>query len=198
MPECFGLCRVDGLRRDRGPRQCPSTAVTIVSRWGRALLSLSAVAVPSDLSGTAVFSSRCGAARPGWTPTRPTEIRDGDDTPEDVRVLHSPDGEPTRELAGDARPAESFLEQTRGLMFRSSFPGDGLVFPFGSVKRRNAHMLFVRFPIDALWVADGEVTGVKRLDPWTGFASARADTLIELPAGTADAVQPGDSVIVES
>lgn len=107
-------------------------------------------------------------------------------------------GEDARPLASDARLAESLLAQTRGLMFRRSFPGDALVFPFDSTRRRDAHMLFVRFPIDAVWIADREVTAVERLEPWRGFGRARADTLVELPAGTADAVAVGDRVrIVE-
>lgn len=111
-----------------------------------------------------------------------------------MRILHRPDGEQAELLATDARLAESLLAQTRGLMFRSSFPGDGLVFPFENPARRNAHMLFVRFPIDAVWLADGSVTAVERLRPWRGFGSARADTLIELPAGTAGSVAVGDTV----
>lgn len=111
-----------------------------------------------------------------------------------MRVLHRGRD---RTLASDAAVAESFLAQMRGLMFRRSFPGDGLVFPFGSTRRRDAHMLFVRFPIDAVWVADGEVTAVERLEPWRGFGRARADTLIELPAGTAESVAVGDRVVVE-
>ncbi len=111
-----------------------------------------------------------------------------------MRVIHDDE----RVLATDARVAASLVAQTRGLMFRRSFPGDGLVFPFDDTARRNAHMLFVRFPIDAVWVADDRVTAVERLRPWRGFGSARADTLVELPAGTADSVATGDVVRVVS
>lgn len=114
-----------------------------------------------------------------------------------MRVFHHPDGESPRPLATDARVAGSLLAQTRGLMFRRSFPGDGLLFPFDDVARRNAHMLFVRFPIDAVWVADDEVTACERLRPWRGFGAARADTLVELPAGAADDVAVGDRIRVE-
>jgi len=83
-------------------------------------------------------------------------------------------------------------------MFRRSIPDDySLVFPFDGVGRRDVHMLFVPFPIDALWLVEGEVERMKRLRPWVGLGIARADTLIELPAGAASEVEPGDSVTVE-
>ena len=59
-------------------------------------------------------------------------------------------------------------------------------------------MLCVPFPSDALWLVEGEVTKVKRLRPWVGLGWGTADTVVELPAGAADGVEPGDSVeIVE-
>jgi len=110
-----------------------------------------------------------------------------------VRVLHDGDV-----LAAQVDVAETTLSRARGLMFRRSIPDDyGLVFRFDDVARRDVHMLFVPFAIDALWLVDGEVTQVKRLRPWVGLGSARADTLIELPAGVADGVARGDTVTVE-
>ena len=110
-----------------------------------------------------------------------------------MRILH--DGEA---LASEVEFADSTLARARGLMFRRSIPDDyGLVFSFDGVGRRDVHMLFVPFPIDALWLVDGEVERVKRLRPWVGLGIARADTLIELPAGAASEVEPGDSVTVE-
>ena len=107
-----------------------------------------------------------------------------------VRVLH--DGSP---LATDVDVADTKLSQARGLMFRRSIPDSyALVFRFGDVARRDVHMLFVPFPLDALWLVDGEVTHVKRLRPWIGLGVAEADTLIELPAGAADGIEPGDAV----
>lgn len=83
-------------------------------------------------------------------------------------------------------------------MFRRSIPdGYALVFPFGRVGTRRLHMAFVPFDIDAVWLVDGDVRRVARLSAWTGLASARADTVIELPAGAAEPVESGDRVAVE-
>jgi uncharacterized membrane protein (UPF0127 family) len=115
-----------------------------------------------------------------------------------VRLRHRPaDAEPT-DLATDVEVADSVLARARGLMFRRSVPEDyALVFPFDRVRRRGLHMVFVPFPIDAVWLVDGEVTATARLRPWIGHGAARADTVIELPAGAAAAVEPGDEVVRE-
>jgi hypothetical protein len=114
-----------------------------------------------------------------------------------VRVVHEANGE-RRPLATEVEVADSVLQQGRGLMFRRSVPDDyALVFPFGSQRRRGLHMVFVPFDIDAIWVADGVVQGVERLSAWTGHGSHVADTVVELPAGAAAGVTPGDRVVVE-
>lgn len=113
-----------------------------------------------------------------------------------MRIVHAA-GSETTTLADDPRLAEGRLAQGRGLMFRRSFPGDALVFPFDAVDTRRLHMVFVPFPIDAVWVAEGRVQRVTRLDPWTGHGRARADCVIELPAGHGDPVEAGDSVHLE-
>lgn len=103
-----------------------------------------------------------------------------------------------RVLASDVDAADSLLEQARGLMFQSSIPEDyAMVFRFDDPGTRGLHMLFVPFPIDVLWLVDGEVTRCERLRPWIGLGRATADTVIELPAGAADGVEPGDVVRVE-
>lgn len=94
--------------------------------------------------------------------------------------------------------ADSLVSQTRGLMFRRSIPDDyALVFQFGPAKVRDLHMLFVFFPIDAVWVVDGVVERVERLRPWRSFARARADMIVELPAGAAADIDPGDRLTLE-
>ena len=114
-----------------------------------------------------------------------------------MRVVHDPDGA-TRVLASDAETADTALQQARGLMGASSLPsGYGLVFPFDRAGRRSVHMLFVRTPLDVLWLVDAEVQRVETLSPWTGLGYARADTLVELPAGAADGVEVGDTVVVD-
>lgn len=112
--------------------------------------------------------------------------------PPGVRVLH--EGQP---LATDVEMARSLPAKVRGLMFRSSVPDDyALVFPFGRVARRSVHMLFVRTPLDVVWVADETVTKRASLHAWRGFGWGRADTIIELAPGAATEVTVGDRVSV--
>jgi hypothetical protein len=100
-----------------------------------------------------------------------------------------------RVLATDADLADSLFSQARGLMFRRSVPDDyAMVFRFPDARSRSLHMLFVPFPIDAVWTVEGEVTRVTRLRPWVGLGRGLADTIFELPAGAADEVEPGDTV----
>lgn len=109
-----------------------------------------------------------------------------------MQVLH--EGEP---LATDVEVADTLLAKMRGLMGWRSVPADyALVFRFDRAARRSVHMLFVRTPIDVLWVADGRVTRRETFSPWTGFGWAKADTIIELAPGAAAAVAVGDRVTV--
>lgn len=111
-----------------------------------------------------------------------------------MRVVHETDGI-ERVLATDVDVADGLLSQGLGLMFRRSIPDDyALVFPFGRATKRGLHMLCVPFDIDAVWVVGDEVQAVKRLSAWTGHGRARADTVVELPAGAADAVEAGDTI----
>lgn len=120
----------------------------------------------------------------------------------DRRVVHDPTGGGEQVLATEVKLAESVLARARGLMFRSSLPeehalvmemGSGL---FGRPGRQAVHMLFVRFPIDVVWLVGSEVQRVARMRPWRSLASARADRILELPAGAASDVEPGDTVRV--
>jgi uncharacterized membrane protein (UPF0127 family) len=108
-------------------------------------------------------------------------------------------------LATTVEVADSALSQARGLMFRSSIPdgyalvmevGGGLLL-FGGPSRQLVHMLFVRFSIDAVWLVGNEVTRVERMHPWRSVAMAKADRILELPAGAAADVEAGDTVLVE-
>lgn len=114
-----------------------------------------------------------------------------------VRVVHETDGA-ERTLATDVDVADTILSKGIGLMFRRSIPEDyALVFPFSGSSKRGLHMLCVPFDIDAVWLVDGRVAQVSRLSAWTGRGRAPADTVVELPAGAADGVEPGDSVRIE-
>ena len=98
-------------------------------------------------------------------------------------------------VATDIEIADTFLSHARGLMFRRSIPEEyALVFQFETPESRNLHMMFVPFAIDAVWLVGTEVTAVKRLRPWIGLGRGTADTIIELPAGAADGIEPGDTI----
>lgn len=109
-----------------------------------------------------------------------------------------PAGETAR-LASEVTVADGRLEQARGRMFTRSFPdGSALVFDFERVDRRSLHMFAVPYSIDAIWTIEGEVTKVKRLAPMIGIGWGRADMIVELPAGTADGVEVGDTIRLSS
>jgi uncharacterized membrane protein (UPF0127 family) len=124
-----------------------------------------------------------------------------------MRVVHEAAGE-RRALATTVDLADSFVSQTIGLMGQSTVSDDyALVFEFGepgffyrlrdTVPRRVIHMLFVRTPLDVLWLRDDKVVKMATLSPWTGLGVAKADTIIELAAGSAEGVEVGDRVVVE-
>ncbi|SNZ12695.1 hypothetical protein SAMN06269185_1875 [Natronoarchaeum philippinense] len=111
-----------------------------------------------------------------------------------MKLRHRGDGGVTT-LATTVDIADGLISRGRGLMFRRSIPDDyALVFEFDGVTARSVHMLFVPFPIDVLWLIDGEVQRVRTLSAWTGTAKESADTFVELPAGAADGVAVGDTV----
>jgi uncharacterized membrane protein (UPF0127 family) len=109
------------------------------------------------------------------------------------------------ELAARLETADSLWAKFLGLMGRSSLPaGDGLWLP----GTNGIHMMFMRFPIDAVFVGkagpDGtrQVRSVHRgLRAWVGLVPLimGADGVLELPVGTIDAsaTQVGDHVRIE-
>lgn len=114
-----------------------------------------------------------------------------------MRVVHDPAGGTERTLATEVEFADGLVSQGLGLMFRRSIPDDyALVFRFDSPSTRGLHMVFVPFDIDAIWLVDGAVQATKRLRAWRGHGRVRADTVLELPAGAADGVEPGDRIRV--
>jgi uncharacterized membrane protein (UPF0127 family) len=98
----------------------------------------------------------------------------------------------------------SFGRRFMGLMGRARLPdGEGLFLPDTSI-----HMMFMRFPIDALFVSDEGPDGARRvvdlrehLPPWRGVVLPvrGAQGVVELPAGTLArfGVQAGDEVVFE-
>jgi uncharacterized membrane protein (UPF0127 family) len=109
-----------------------------------------------------------------------------------------------RVIATNVEIADSALSQMRGLMFRSELPEEfALVMEVGGgfsltggPPRQFVHMLFVRQSLDVIWLADDEVQKVARMHPWRSVGMAKADRILELPAGTAEGVEVGDTVRV--
>ena len=102
-------------------------------------------------------------------------------------------------VAGHVRLANSFWARFRGLMGSRPLDADaGLYLPVNSI-----HMLFMRFPIDAVFVAAPDAAGDRRivairadLPAWRGLVMPvrGATGVLELAAGTCDrsAIQIGD------
>jgi uncharacterized protein len=91
--------------------------------------------------------------------------------------------------------ADNPLTRLRGLLGRASLaPDEGMLFrPAGSI-----HMFFMRFAIDAVFCDRGlEVIDVERgLRPWRTAGRRGAKVVIELAAGAAAEVQPGDRLVL--
>lgn len=97
-----------------------------------------------------------------------------------------------RIVSADVELADTFVKKLLGLMFRKSFNG-ALIFDMGRETYDGIHMLFVRFPIDVVFLGpDRRIVDLKaNLRPWLGtaFPKSRFMYAIELPAGTVDKVQ---------
>ncbi len=98
-------------------------------------------------------------------------------------------------LAGQVESASSLWAKFMGLMGRAALPADAALWLPGS---NGIHMMFMRFPIDAIFVgrpeSDGsrEVLSVHRsLPPWRGvvWLVRGANGTLELPVGTIDRTQ---------
>jgi uncharacterized membrane protein (UPF0127 family) len=101
-------------------------------------------------------------------------------------------------VASQLEYATNLWTRFRGLMLRRSLPhGGGLFISHCS----SIHMMFMRFPIDAVFVDDaGNVTNVSRgVRPWIGmaFGGRGAKAVIELPVGAAAHVDVGDRIAFE-
>ena len=83
--------------------------------------------------------------------------------------------------------AKTKLRQAAGLMFRKEIPsGFSMIFVMDKPSDVSVHMLFMRFPIDVIFL-DGEkkVRGFFRLNPWTGYKAMKdIRYVIEMKAGT--------------
>jgi uncharacterized protein len=95
--------------------------------------------------------------------------------------------------------AETPLTRLKGLLGRRELPrGEGLLLrPASSI-----HMLFMRFPIDAVWL-DGNLKVLKvspEVAPWKLAACKGAKGVVELPAGEAAQrdVRPGEQLFLRN
>ena len=112
-----------------------------------------------------------------------------------VEVRHTDKSGETRRLADRVRLRDGVIGKTRGLIgSRPLCDGEAMVFRFRRASSRNVHTLFVRDPLDVLWAETETVTHVSTMSPWSLGESAEADTIIELPAGTASSVRAGSIV----
>ena len=108
-------------------------------------------------------------------------------------------------LAAEIEVADSLWAKFKGLMGRPSLaPGSGLWLP----ESNGIHMMFMRFPIDAVFVGRDEGDGRRvvlavhpGLRAWTGLVPLvrGAHGVLELPVGTIEATwtAPGDRVRFE-
>lgn len=106
------------------------------------------------------------------------------------------------ELAAELATASSLWAKFLGLMGRARLPdGHGLWLPASN----GIHMMFMRFPIDAVFVGRPDADGVRtvcsvhrQLRPWIGLVPLvrGADGVLELPVGTIDrtGTQVGDRI----
>lgn len=95
-------------------------------------------------------------------------------------------------LAAQVEVAGSIWARFKGLMGRRSLPpGRGLWLPGDN----GIHMLFMRFPIDAVFLGKPDADGARRvvavqrrLRPWVGIVPLvrSANGVLELPAGTSE------------
>ncbi len=108
-------------------------------------------------------------------------------------------------VADTVEPATSFGGRFMGLMGRRSLPAGRGLWLAGT---NNIHMFFMRFPIDAVFLARPGPDGRRRvvairsgLRPWTGIVwyVRGADSCLELAAGAAGAAGTvaGDLVAFE-
>lgn len=104
----------------------------------------------------------------------------------------------TAELDGEKLEllwAKNFYQQRKGLGKRDSIePYDGMIFTFGLLARHAIVMRDMRFPIDIVWLKDGEVVDMAQAVQTEDvpeenltryYPRVVADMVIEFPAGRA-------------
>ncbi len=83
----------------------------------------------------------------------------------------------------------TMFRMMRGLMFRRKVPDDyAMVFVFPKPRNGSIHTLFMRFPIDVIFLNNDKIIiDIARLNPWTGYKHVRnVSYIIEMNAGVSD------------
>jgi uncharacterized membrane protein (UPF0127 family) len=107
-------------------------------------------------------------------------------------------------LLARAKWCSSYWCRLRGLMFRRSLAEDeGLIFVYGreSVLETSIHMLFMAFPIAAIWLdAEGRVVDKALAKPWRlAYAPRRAaQYVIEARPALLERVQIGEKLTFDA
>jgi uncharacterized membrane protein (UPF0127 family) len=114
-----------------------------------------------------------------------------------VKVVRRGSGEV---LVEAARWCEGWLCRLRGLQFRRRLrAGEGLLLvqESDSIAASAIHMLFVFFPIAAIWIdSRGRVTATRLARPWRPFYASPqpARYVLEADPGLLERLRPGDQV----
>ncbi len=109
-----------------------------------------------------------------------------------------------KSIAGDVEFACGILSQILGLMFRKNIPEDyALVFVLKKKIKISLHMLFVNFPIDAIFLDENKkVVKTSTLRPWIGRCSSgsKIKYIIETNPGTVkkNRIKTGDTFSFEN
>jgi hypothetical protein len=100
-------------------------------------------------------------------------------------------------LAEQVEFAGSLWGRFKGLMGRRSLGARSALWLPGT---NGIHMFFMRFPIDAVFCdAELRVLGVERgLRPWRTAGRRGAKVVVELAAGAAAGVEPGDRLVLDT
>jgi uncharacterized membrane protein (UPF0127 family) len=118
-----------------------------------------------------------------------------------MRVLNKTRG---KELSSSAGLRDSFLGRLRGLMLQDR-KDIVIKVPFEGIMESTIHMVFMRYPIDVVWVNSRmEVVGVRKnvkpLNPfkpgtWKTYSPHKpAKYVVELGEGNLEGTKPGDVI----
>ena len=98
-------------------------------------------------------------------------------------------------LADGVKEADSFFRRLKGLMGTAALEeGEGLLLNSSLI-----HCFFMKIPIDAVYISKNmTVLGKETLKPWRiGKRFGGTKYTLELGAGAAAAVSPGDPIVLE-